>query len=48
MPLELRPPLAPMEAAIVDEIPRGDHWQYEPKWDGFWCLAFRSNDKIEL
>jgi ATP-dependent DNA ligase len=37
-----------MEAAIVDEIPSGDHWQYEPKWDGFRCLAFRSGDKIEL
>jgi ATP-dependent DNA ligase len=48
MSLELHPPLEPMEAAIVDEIPRGEHWQYEPKWDGFRCLAFRSGDKIEL
>ncbi len=30
-----------MEALLVDEIPRGPGWQYEPKWDGFRCLAFR-------
>src|SRR2546422_8881845 len=24
-----------MEAELVDELPRGDAWQYEPKWDGF-------------
>lgn len=29
-----------MEAKLIDEIPRGDNWQYEPKWDGFRCLAF--------
>jgi ATP-dependent DNA ligase len=48
MPLELKPPLEPMEAESVEEIPTGDEWQYEPKWDGFRCLAFRSGDKIEL
>ena len=36
-----------MEALSVDEIPTGD-WQYEPKWDGFRCLAFRDGDRIEL
>jgi ATP-dependent DNA ligase len=44
----LKMPLAPMEAATVDEIPVGDEWQYEPKWDGFRCLAFRRGKKIEL
>jgi hypothetical protein len=29
-----------MEAKSVDEIPTGDDWQYEPKWDGFRCVAF--------
>jgi ATP-dependent DNA ligase len=48
MTLTLRPPFPPMEALSVDEIPRGDEWQYEPKWDGFRCLAFRDGDKIEL
>jgi len=37
-----------MEAAVVDEIPAGDNWQYEPKWDGFRCLAFRSGENVEL
>jgi ATP-dependent DNA ligase len=37
-----------MEARSVEEIPTGDAWQYEPKWDGFRCLAFRDGDKIYL
>ena len=37
-----------MEARSVDEIPTGDGWQYEPKWDGFRCLAFRDRDEIFL
>lgn len=37
-----------MEARSVDEIPTGDEWQYEPKWDGFRCLVFRDRDRIYL
>jgi ATP-dependent DNA ligase len=37
-----------MEAETVDELPVGDGWAYEPKWDGFRCLAFRDGDAIEL
>jgi ATP-dependent DNA ligase len=37
-----------MEAKSVDEIPIGDNWQYEPKWDGFRCIAFRDRDKVYL
>ena len=48
MSLPFRPPYAPMEARLVDEIPSGPGWQYEPKWDGFRCLAFRDGDHIEL
>ena len=44
----LKPPIPPMEARSVEEIPTGDGWQYEPKWDGFRCLAFRDRDKIYL
>jgi ATP-dependent DNA ligase len=44
----LKPPLPPMEARLVEEIPAGDGWQYEPKWDGFRCLAFRDGDQIYL
>src|SRR5439155_1150628 len=44
----LNPPLAPMEARSVDEIPTGEGWQYEPKWDGFRCIAFRDGEQIHL
>jgi ATP-dependent DNA ligase len=37
-----------MEARSVDEIPVGDEWQYEPKWDGFRCIAFRESAKVFL
>jgi ATP-dependent DNA ligase len=37
-----------MEARVVDEIPTGGEWEYEPKWDGFRCLAFRDAERIEL
>jgi ATP-dependent DNA ligase len=46
--LPIRPPYPAMEAKLVDEIPRGANWQYEPKWDGFRCLAFRKNDEVLL
>ena len=48
MTLPLKPPLPPMEARSVDEIPAGGGWQYEPKWDGFRCLAFRDRAEIFL
>ncbi len=48
MPLPIKPPFPPMEALLVSEIPAGEHWEYEPKWDGFRCLAFRDGDTIEL
>jgi ATP-dependent DNA ligase len=48
MPLAIHPPLLPMEATSVDIVPTGDNWQYEPKWDGFRCLAFRDGDGVEL
>lgn len=37
-----------MEALTVAEIPAGPEWQYEPKWDGFRCLAFRDGREVEL
>jgi ATP-dependent DNA ligase len=44
----LKLPYEPMEALLVSEIPTGSEWQYEPKWDGFRCLAFRADARIEL
>ncbi len=46
--LPVRPPFPPEEAKSVDEIPSGANWQYEPKWDGFRCLAFRDGDTVAL
>jgi ATP-dependent DNA ligase len=40
--------LPPMEARLVDDLPAGSGWRYEPKWDGFRCLAFRSGEQVEL
>ena len=39
---------APMEAVLATELPAGDCWQYEPKWDGFRCLARRDGEDVEL
>ncbi len=39
---------APMEAKLESDIPAGEGWQFEPKWDGFRCLAFRDGDAVEL
>jgi len=38
----------PMEAALADALPSGPDWQFEPKWDGFHCLAFRNGGAVEL
>ena len=46
--LVLRPPVEPMETRHVQRIPEGTEWTYEPKWDGFRCLAFRDGDEVEL
>lgn len=48
MTLPLPRTYAPMEARLVDELPTGADWQYEPKWDGFRCVAFRDGDRIDL
>lgn len=44
LPSELRP----MEAKLVEALPEGPGWQFEPKWDGFRCLAFRDGDAVAL
>jgi ATP-dependent DNA ligase len=42
------PAFAPMEMRSVDRIPAETGWQYEPKWDGFRCLAHRDGDEVAL
>src|ERR1700746_2458939 len=44
----LNQPFEPMEARSRNEIPAGEGWQYEPKWDGFRCIAFREGEQIYL
>ena len=48
MSLPIKPPYPPMEAKTVDSIPEGPGWLYEPKWDGFRCLAFRDGNNLQL
>jgi ATP-dependent DNA ligase len=45
VPLTLRP----MEALLAHALPEdAAGWQFEPKWDGFRCLAFRAGDEVEI
>jgi ATP-dependent DNA ligase len=46
LPLPLSTP--PMEAVLTDSLPEDGAWQFEPKWDGFRCLAFRSGNEVDL
>ncbi len=40
--------MEPMLAAVKPEIPTGDGWEYEPKWDGFRTIVHRVGDRVEL
>ena len=40
--------IEPMEARLVDGLPDEPGWQFEPKWDGFRCLAYRSGNLVDL
>lgn len=40
--------IPPMEAKLTEAIPQGEGWQFEPKWDGFRCLAFRDGQEVAL
>src|SRR6187551_2539835 len=43
-----RQEISPMEALLVGRLPKGKDWRYEPKWDGFRCLAYKRNHTITL
>ena len=43
-----KPVPAPMEALLAAELPEGEGWQFEPKWDGFRCLARRDGGEVTL
>ncbi|HLM71657.1 MAG TPA: hypothetical protein VK459_03160, partial [Polyangiaceae bacterium] len=46
--LPLLPPVEPMEASVANALPPGEGWQFEPKWDGFRCLVFKSGNRVGL
>ncbi len=46
--LAVGPDTHPMEARSVEKLPAGEGWQFEPKWDGFRCLAFKAGQEVEL
>ena len=46
--LPLSPPLKPQLAKSARELPEGDDWCYEPKWDGFRTIVFRDGDEVHL
>src|SRR4051812_43154558 len=41
-------PIEPMEAKSVEALPEADGWQFEPKWDGFRCIAMRTGAEVAL
>jgi ATP-dependent DNA ligase len=46
--LPLSPPIQPQLAKSARELPAGDDWCYEPKWDGFRTIVFRDGDEVHL
>jgi ATP-dependent DNA ligase len=48
MRLPLTPPLEPMLATAIPDIPEAEGMSYEPKWDGFRCIVFRDGDEVDL
>lgn len=38
----------PTEARLVSDLPKEEGWQFEPKWDGFRCIAVKDGDAVEL
>jgi ATP-dependent DNA ligase len=48
MAFPIEPPIEPMLAALETDIPAGDGWIYEPKWDGFRALIFRDGARVHL
>jgi ATP-dependent DNA ligase len=45
---EVAPPIEPMLAKLADDLPAGGGFLYEPKWDGFRAIVFRSADDVYI
>jgi ATP-dependent DNA ligase len=48
MTLPIKNTYRPMDADPAEKLPKGPEWLYEPKWDGFRCLAFRDGSNVVL
>ena len=48
MRLPFNPPIEPMLAKLATDIPPGDGWLFEPKWDGFRAIVFRDGDETYI
>src|ERR671935_1640431 len=48
MALPLKPPIKPQLARPAKELPNGEGWRFEPKWDGFRTIVFRDGDDVQL
>jgi ATP-dependent DNA ligase len=48
MALSLKPPVPPQLARSRARLPEGEGWAYEPKWDGFRCVAFVDGEDVYL
>ena len=44
----IEPPIEPMLAKLATELPPGDGWLFEPKWDGFRAIVFRDRDRVYI
>jgi ATP-dependent DNA ligase len=44
----IEPPIEPMLAKLATELPAGDGWLFEPKWDGFRAIVFRDRDRFYI
>ena len=48
MAFPIEPPIAPMLGTLADDLPEGEGWWFEPKWDGFRVLAYRDGGELLL
>ncbi len=48
MAFPIEPPVEPMLAKLTAELPDGDGWLFEPKWDGFRAIVFRDGDRVYI
>jgi ATP-dependent DNA ligase len=44
----IEPPIEPMLARLADALPAGEGWLFEPKWDGFRAIVFRSGERVYI